>query len=121
MSAPGTHDFVRQAAAAWHDRLQREKVSEETRQSFNRWLAQSPEHGRAYAAIERTWSALRAGAHEPEILALRHEAVLRLSRDTSRSLRPLRLATAAAFVLALGGIATLLASRSLGEIGRAHV
>ena len=103
-------DFARQAAATWHDRLQRESVSEETRQRFNRWLAQSPEHERAYAEIDRAWSVLRAGAHEPEILALRHEAALRLCRETSRSLRPLRFATAVALVLALGGTATLLST-----------
>jgi transmembrane sensor len=108
-------DFVRQAAASWHDRLQRESVSEETRQRFNRWLAQSPEHEPAYAAIDRAWSVLRAGAYEPEILALRHETALRLTRDASRSLRPLRFATAAALVLALGGLATLFVTHSLAE------
>jgi transmembrane sensor len=108
-------DFARQAAATWHDRLQRENVSDETRQAFNLWLAQSPEHERAYAAIDRAWSVLQAGVHEPEILALRHEAALRLSRAASRSLRPLRFATAVALVLALGGIATLLVTHSLAE------
>ena len=115
MSAAGTSDFLRQAAAAWHDRLQREEGSEETRLEFNRWVAQSPEHRSAYAAVDRAWSALRDCAHEPEILALRHEAALRLSRGNSRSLRPLRFATAVALVLALGGVATLLASRSPAE------
>ena len=115
MSADATSDFVRQAAATWHDLLQRDGVTEETRQAFHQWLAQSPEHERAYAVIERAWLVLQAGAHEPEILALRHEAVLRLSRDASRSLRPLRFATAVALVLALGGIATLLLTHSVAE------
>ena len=115
MSAATTSDFARQAAATWHDRLQREGVSEETRQTFRRWLAQSPEHGRAYAAIDRAWLVLQAGAQAPEILALRHEAALRLSREASRSLRPLRFATAVALVLALCGIAALLITHSLAE------
>jgi transmembrane sensor len=115
VSATATSDFARQAAATWHDRLLRGGVSEETRQTFRRWLAQSPEHERAYAAIDRAWSVLQAGAQEPEILALRHEAALRLSRDASRSLRPLRFATAVALVLALGGVATLLVRHPLAE------
>jgi len=115
VSAAATSDFARQAAATWHDRLQRGGVSEETRQAFRRWLAQSPEHERAYAAIDRAWLVLQAGAHEPEILALRHEAALRLSREASRSLRPLRFATAVALVLALGGITTWLVTHSLAE------
>jgi transmembrane sensor len=115
VSPATTSDFARQAAATWHDRLHREGVSEETRQTFRQWLAQSPEHGRAYAAIDRAWLVLQAGAHEPEILALRHEAALRLSREASRTLRPLRFATAVALVLALGGIATWLVTHSLAE------
>ena len=86
MSAAATSDFARQAAATWHDRLQRGGVSEETRQAFRRWLAQSPEHERAYAAIDRAWLVLQAGAHEPEILALRHEAALR-HHDAPHDLR----------------------------------
>jgi transmembrane sensor len=101
-------DCVRQAAAVWHDRLRHENVSEETRQMFDRWLAQSPEHQRAYSAIDETWSALRAGLQEAEFLALRHETALRLSRRTLTSMGPLRLATAAAIVLTFGCLATLM-------------
>ena len=115
MNTEPTGDFARQAAAAWHDRLRHEDVSEETRQMFNRWLAQSAEHERAYAAIDTTWAVLRAGARDTEFLALRHETALRVSRRACGSLRPVRLAAAAALVLALGGLATVLLAPPRGE------
>ena len=108
MNTESAGDFARQAAAVWHDRLRHENVSEETRQMFNRWLAQSPEHERAYAAIDETWSALQAGLRQAEFLALRHETALRVSRRALTSLGPLRLATAAAMVLTVACLATLL-------------
>ena len=110
MSPEARCDLVRQAAATWHDRLRDEQVGEETRQTFNQWLSQSLQHQCAYAAIERTWSTLRTGAHEPEILALRHETALRLTRDASRSLRVLRFAAAVGLVLVLGSVAVMLSS-----------
>lgn len=111
MSLEVTRDLVRQAAATWHDRLQDEQVGAETRQACNQWLSQSPQHRRAYAAIGQTWSTLRTGAREPEILALRHETALRLTRNTSRSLRLLRFAAAAGLVLALGSVLVMLSSQ----------
>jgi len=107
VNAGRASELVRETAAAWHDRLQRERVSEDTRRAFTQWLAESPEHRRAYEAIDRTWSALRARAREPEILALRHEAALRLTRDTSRSLRPMRWVAVA---LAIGVLAAIVVS-----------
>lgn len=115
MSAQGIPELVRRAAATWHERLQREGDCADTLRAFNQWLAQSPEHQHAYAVIDRAWSVLRAAAHEPEILALRHETALRLSRESSRSLRPIRFAAAIALVLALGGLAVLLGSHWVEE------
>jgi transmembrane sensor len=101
----------REVAAAWHDRLHRENVSDETRKAFEGWLATSPRHRQLYESIDRAWSTLREAAEDPQILALRHETALRLTRRNSRTLRPLRWVAAAA-LLALGIGAASLALRS---------
>jgi transmembrane sensor len=96
-------------AAAWHDRLHRDKVSDETRRAFADWLEQSPRHRVLYDAIDEVWSKLRGAAEDPQILALRHETALRLTRRTSETARPLRWAAAAVLVtvLSVAAIATL--------------
>ena len=101
-------------AAAWHDRLHREKVSDETRRAFADWLAQSPHHRPLYDAIDGIWSKLRGAAEDPQILALRHETALRLTRRTSATVRPLRWAAAAALV-AVVAVAALVTARSPGD------
>lgn len=99
---------LREVAAAWHDRVHREKVPVETRAALVLWLAESPEHRAAYEEIERTWADLRSAAHAPQILALRHEAALRLTRRTSRRIRPLTWVAAAVILVVLGtSLATL--------------
>lgn len=121
---------AREAAAAWHDRLHREKVNEETRSAFARWLIQSPENQRLYEAVDEAWLRLQNASEDPGILALRHETALRLTRRTSGRLQPIRWAAAA--VLVLGAAAVLmslgphpafegsLASRLRGWIEDAH-
>lgn len=95
------HEALREAAAAWHDRIGRDKVTDETNAAFARWLAESPEHLAAYQEIDRTWYALKSVAHAAQILELRHETALRLTRRTSSRIRPLIWATAA-LVMFLG-------------------
>jgi len=53
---------LRESAAAWHDRVHRDDVTEETRAAFALWLAESPEHRAAYGEIDRTWTALKSTA-----------------------------------------------------------
>jgi transmembrane sensor len=111
---------LHEAAAAWHDRLHREKVADETRAQFGRWLAESPAHAAAYESIELAWSSLQRSAHDPQILALRHETALRLTRRSSRAIRPLGWAVAAALVLiVVGGAVAMLSEGS--RAGRASV
>ena len=74
---------AREVAALWHNRLQREKVTEATRSEFAAWLAESPEHQVAYEVVDKAWIALQSTALDPQILALRHETALRLTRRTS--------------------------------------
>ncbi|MEJ1961306.1 MAG: FecR domain-containing protein [Gammaproteobacteria bacterium] len=107
-------EILREAAAAWHDRVHREKVAEDTRSEFARWLAESPGNRAAYEEIDRTWAKLKSAAYDPQILALRHEAALRLTRRTSRRVRPLVWVTAAVILIVVGtGLATL-SERSSG-------
>lgn len=103
MAQANVKDSVRDIAAAWHERLSRDG-SADIRSAFNAWLAQSPDHAAAYAAIERTWAQLMSASHDSEILSLRHEAALRLTRKTSSALRPLRWFAAAIVIVTLGAL-----------------
>jgi len=105
----------RETAAAWHDRVHRDKVADETRTAFARWLAESPEHRAAYEEIDRTWADLKSAAHDPRILALRHEAALRLTRRTSKTFRPRTWVAAALILVVLGTSVAGLSLHSTGE------
>jgi transmembrane sensor len=103
-----------EAAGAWHDRMHREKVSDETRRALADWLAASPRHKEQYESIERIWKDLQAAAEDPQILALRHETALRLTRRTTSMTRPVRWGVAAAVGFVC--IATVIAAvRSIGD------
>ncbi|TBU86938.1 FecR family protein [Phytopseudomonas dryadis] len=109
-SAPAVpaDDPIREAAARWHDRLRHERVSAEDRAAFERWCVSAPAHRRAYDAVERAWQRAQVHAEDPQILALRQEAALRLTRLTARRrfTLPRMLATAAAMtVVGLLGVA----------------
>lgn len=53
------------AAAAWHERLHREVVSEETQRTFTAWLAQSVDRRTAYESVEKTWRQVHSTALDP--------------------------------------------------------
>src|SRR5437660_586818 len=108
-------ETLRETAAAWHDRLHRDKVPDETRRLFADWLAESPQHRAAYEAIDQTWSHLQSAAQDPQMLELRHETALRLTRRTSDSVRPLRWAAAAVLLIAVGSAAVTLLPRSFAD------
>ena len=102
MRQESSQRLVREAAAAWHDRFQRERISDETRREFAGWLAESADHRAVYESIDQTWDELRGAAQYSQILELRHETALRLSRQTSHAVRPLRWSIAATILLVLG-------------------
>src|SRR5262249_34405313 len=81
------------------ERLGRDCTSSAARRELEKWLTASPRHRNAYVRITSTWNVLGSAAHDPHILALRHEAALRLTRGTSRWVRPL--AAAAALIIAI--------------------
>ena len=105
MSAERRTESVREAAAAWHNRMQQDSESRKTRQALMSWLAESTEHRIAFEEVERSWQALRASAQSSDIMALRHETALRLTRRNSREIRPMKwIAAAAIALLAIGGL-----------------
>lgn len=95
-------DPMREAAARWHDEMSRDKVSAETRAAFTRWLEQSPQHRTAYEAVQKVWSTLQQGLHDPQLLALRHETALRITRRSAKTVRRVQWPIAAALVVCLG-------------------
>jgi transmembrane sensor len=95
-------------AAAWSERLHQPVVSEETQSAFATWLADAEAHGAAYEAVERTWVQVQGAAIHPQILALRHETALRLTRRGSTSVRFSRWAAAATALIIVSGSAALL-------------
>lgn len=115
MSQEHPREDLREPAAAWHDRVNRDHVSEETRRELVEWLAQSPQHRAAYEAIDHAWAALQSAAQDPQLLALRHETALRLTRRTSSEISPLRWAAVAVVLIALGTVAAVFLPRASGE------
>ena len=108
MSSAPLPEELTEAAAAWYECLHQEVVSAESRSAFEAWLTQSVDHRAAYEAVDRAWMRAQAAALEPEILALRHETALRLTRRASAAIRPMHAAAAAAVLILLGGaVATL--------------
>ena len=100
-------------AIGWQQELLRDRVSPETRERFAAWIAASSENQAAHAAIEATWSALARAGEDPAILALRHEAALRLTRRSWRAFGLARAAVVAGVIV----LAAWLAIRLENEPG----
>ena len=113
MAIGSAHKPLAEIAAHWYDQLHRDKVADETRREFANWLAASPEHHAAYAAIDRTASSLHNAACHPQMLALRHETALRLTRRTDRNIR--RWAVAAIVLIVIGSATAVFIPRSAVE------
>jgi transmembrane sensor len=105
---------ARESAAFWHERLQHDTVSENTRRAFGSWLAESQEHRSAYAEMEQAWKLLRSEGQHPEVLALRRETRLRCRHAHRRGRFSPRWAAVAAGVLVTVGVVALFASGGIG-------
>ena len=105
-------DSLRETAAHWRERASDDGASAETRGALNSWLAQSPEHTRAYRSIERAWSTLRSAAENPAILELRQEAARRLPPAASTDHGQLRWVAVALIMLFLGASLWIIAPRA---------
>ncbi len=107
---------LQEAAARWHGRLNgggsdaippqaRGNATQADLEAFTQWLAESPAHGEIYAAVDRAWRLAREQAEHPQILALRQEAALRLTRRSAHRRPPWPRALVAGIVLlALGSL-----------------
>lgn len=95
-------EALRETAAQWHDLIVQGDDAAQMRTSFEAWLNESPAHRSAYSAVERAWTFAANKAHEPQILALRHETALRLTRHSSVFVQT-RLRRAAVFACVVAG------------------
>ena len=104
-----------ETAAAWYERLHQELVSADTQRAYAAWLAQSDDHQTAYESVNKTWRRVQSAASDPQILALRHETALRLTRRASAAIRPLRWIAAAVVLIVLCGTAATLGGWQLAS------
>lgn len=63
---------VMERAAEWFVAL---RDDEAARDAFDAWLAEHPDHARAFAQVETAWAGMAAASHEPEIVTSRHRAL----------------------------------------------
>ena len=73
-SQPGPVDQLPEQAAAWVVRLQNEPSAEDLRR-FDQWRKQSDLHRRAYDDALAAWISIGEHATEPELLAMRRDAL----------------------------------------------
>jgi len=101
------------AAAAWFARLQADDASAQDRLDFQQWLKADPANGAAWRDVLGTWDSLSSVEHDPDLAALRADA-LGAVEGRSRRLDRRSLGLAAAGVLALVGGAVI-GRRWLGD------
>jgi transmembrane sensor len=71
-------------AARWLDETS-ESGSEDRQAALARWLEESEAHRQAYEQVKKTWALARQSAHDSQMLALRHETALRITRRSART------------------------------------
>jgi transmembrane sensor len=95
-------------ASYWYAVMRSDKVPGDIQADFQRWLAESQEHRALYDSIGNLWGAAREVADHPQILALRHEMAIQLTRRNSRwSQASFRVAIAAAVTAVAVGLAVM--------------
>lgn len=103
---PSPHQDIEDIAIGWALRHADGTMGLDDIEDFAAWLRENPEHGRAFDAAMATWAMFDKPRFEPEILALRNEALGALHDAQRRGRRwriahPARLALmAASLVLA---------------------
>lgn len=63
-------ELLRQTAAEWYTRSLSARFGPQDRARLQAWLAEHPDHIRAYNQARLTWQALEGLKHDPELLAL---------------------------------------------------
>jgi transmembrane sensor len=71
-------------AAQWLDETS-QPASTDKHAALARWLDESPEHRHAYERVKQTWQLAQQSAHDSQMLALRHETALRITRRSART------------------------------------
>jgi transmembrane sensor len=71
-------------AAQWLDETS-QPASTDKQAALARWLDESAEHRQAYERVKQTWELARQNAHDSQLLALRHETALRITRRSART------------------------------------
>ena len=85
-------------ASGWIVRIKAHDVTERERQEFEAWRNADPEHAKAFAKMERTWSVVASLKH------LKGRAAANESTPPRRSWAAPALAIAASALLAIGGL-----------------
>lgn len=100
-SAPAIEtESVVDVASRWFVKRRRRTTSVEEKQ-FRAWLRADPAHRRAYENVTRSWEISAAGASDPDMIAIRSDALMLQPEESSRSYgRWGAAAAAAALVLA---------------------
>jgi transmembrane sensor len=88
------HDLI-ERAARWLDETSR-SASAEKQAALERWLDESEAHRQAYEQVKKTWALAQQSAQDSQMLSLRHETALRITRRSARTTRQGWLAAAAA-------------------------
>lgn len=96
-------DLVQTQADAWLARRMSPGLAAAEQAEFERWLATSPAHRRAYAAAEGLWGELAGLRQDEDIAALALAADVPVTRAASRW-RPLLLAASVAAVAVIGTV-----------------
>jgi len=71
-------------AAQWLDETS-QQPSADKQAALARWLDESAAHREAYERVKQTWELARQSAHDSQMLALRHETALRITRRSARN------------------------------------
>jgi len=71
-------------AAQWLDETS-QQPSADKQAALARWLDESAAHRQAYERVKQTWELARQSAHDSQMLALRHETALRITRRSARN------------------------------------
>jgi len=105
LSQASDPDLAHDEAAAWFLRLRAEDAAAQ-RPAFEAWVAADPAHAEAFAATEAAWGLFDAGAAQPEVLAMRRDALANAHRAggarwRATAWRPGRRSLAAALLLAV--------------------
>jgi transmembrane sensor len=86
-------------ASGWIVRIKAHDVTEREREEFEAWRSASPEHAKAYAKMERTWSLVAGMKH------LKGRAAANDAGPGRRSWKAPAIAVAASALLAIGALA----------------